>query len=100
MSEREGLIARIRQVRRSGASADGSARRSTVGPQDGRDTRDDRVDALEARIAHLERLVEGLQDSVHRESERHAKLIAELQDQIQPGAMGAALAEDARSRGL
>jgi hypothetical protein len=37
---------------------------------------------------------------VHRESERHAKLIAELQDQIQPAAMGAALAEDARSRGL
>jgi hypothetical protein len=100
MSEREGLIARIRQVRRSGASADRSGRRSTVGPQDARDTRDDTVDALEARIAHLERLVEGLQDSVHRESERHARLIAELQDQIQPGAMGAALAKDARSRGL
>lgn len=100
MSEREGLIARIRQVRRSGANADAAARRSTVDPQDGRDRRDDKVDALEARIAHLERLVEGLQDSVHRESERHAKLIAELQDQIQPGAMGAALAEDARSRGL
>ena len=100
MSEREGLIARIRQVRRSGASADASARRSTVDPQDDRDTRDDRVDPLEARIAHLERLVEGLQDSVHRESDRHAKLIAELQGQIQPGAMGAALAKDARSRGL
>jgi hypothetical protein len=100
MSEREGLIARIRQVRRSGPSADAAARRSTVDPQDGRDTRDGRVDALEARMAHLERLVEGLQDSVHRESERHARLIAELQGQIQPGAMGAALAEDARSRGL
>ena len=100
MSEREGLIARIRQVRRSGASADAAARRSTADPQAGRGPRDDKVDALEARIAHLERLVEGLQDSVHRESERHAKLIAELQDQIQPGAMGAALAEDARSRGL
>ena len=100
MSEREGLITRIRQVRRSAASADASARRSNVDPQDGRDTPNDKVDALEARIAHLERLVEGLQDSVHRESERHAKLIAELQDQIQPGAMGAALAEDARSRGL
>jgi hypothetical protein len=100
MGEREGLIARIRQVRRSGARADGSARRSTVDPQDGRGARDERVDALEARIAHLERLVEGLQDSVHRESERHARLITELQGQIQPGAMGAALAEDARSRGL
>ena len=73
---------------------------STVDPQAGRGARDDSVDALEARIVHLERLVEGLQDSVYRESERHGKLIAELQAQIEPGAMGAALAEDARSRGL
>jgi hypothetical protein len=58
MSEREGLIARIRQVGRSAARADASARRSTVDPQDGRGTRDDKVDGLEARIAHLERLVE------------------------------------------
>jgi hypothetical protein len=94
MAEREGLLARIRQIRRSAPSPDVPDRRSTV------DRRDDRVLALEARIAHLERLVEGLQDSVHRESERHSKLIAELQAQTQPGAMGAALAEDARSRGL
>jgi hypothetical protein len=94
MGEGEGLIARIRQVRRLAAGADASAGRSTVDPQD------DRVRALEARITHLERLVEGLQDSVHRESERHRKLIAELQAQTDPGAMGAALAEDVRSRGL
>lgn len=100
MGESEGLIARIRQLRRPPASPDASTRRSTVDPQDARGAGDDRVDALEARIVHLERLVEGLQDSVHRESERHAKLIAELQGQVQPGAMGAALAEDARSRGL
>jgi hypothetical protein len=94
MGEREGLLARIRQVRGPAAGADASNRRSTL------DQQDDRVPLLEARVAHLERLVEGLQDSVHRESERHAKLIADLQEQIQPGAMGAALAEDARSRGL
>ena len=94
MGEREGLLARIRQVRRSAPGADGSDRRSTV------DTPDDRVPVLDARIAHLERLVEGLQDSVHREFERHSKLIAELQGQIDPGTMGAALAEDARNRGL
>ena len=99
MGEHEGLIARIRQLRRSAAHVDASAERSTVDPRDDRG-RDDKVDALEARIAHLEGLVEGLQDSVHRESERHARLIAELQGQIQPGAMGAALAKDARSRGL
>ena len=94
MGEREGLLARIRQVRRPGPGGDGSDQRSTVA------TRDDRMPQLEARIAHLERLVEGLQDSVHRESERHETLIADLQAQIQPSAMGAALAEDARSRGL
>jgi hypothetical protein len=94
MREREGLIARIRQVRRRAAVADEPARRTTVDPED------DRLQALDARIAHLERLVEGLQDSVYRESERHSKLIAELQAQIEPGTMGAALAEDARNRGL
>jgi hypothetical protein len=67
---------------------------------DGRHPEGDRLQALEGRIADLERLVEGLQDSVHRESERHSKLIAELRGQVQPGAMGAALAEDARNRGL
>jgi uncharacterized coiled-coil protein SlyX len=94
MHEREGLIARIRQIRRVARAADASARHSTAEPPD------DRVQALEARIAHLEQLVEALQDSVHRESERHGNLIAELQAQVQPGAMGSALAEDARSRGL
>jgi hypothetical protein len=59
-----------------------------------------RVDALEARVAHLELLVEGLQDSVHRESERRGRLIAELQAQIRPAAMGAALSKDARDRRL
>ena len=93
MHEREGLIARIRQVRRLGASADRPATPAS-------DAEPDRLVALERRVAHLERLVEGLQDSVHRESERHAKLITDLQTQIQPGAMGAALAEDARNRGL
>lgn len=94
MGEHEGLVARIRQLRRPAADADASGRRSTV------DKQDDRMPVLEARIAHLERLVEGLQDSVHRESERHLKLIAELQAQVEPAAMGSALAEDARTRGL
>ena len=58
------------------------------------------IRALEARVAHLERLVEGLQDSVHRESDRQAKLIAQIEAQIQPAAMGAALSKDARDRGL
>jgi hypothetical protein len=93
MHEREGLIARIRQVRRLAAAGDRPGGRAG-------DPEPDRLQALEERIAQLERLVEGLQDSVHRESERHSKLIAELQAEVQPGAMGAALAEDARNRGL
>ena len=94
MREREGLIARIRQIRRVAAAADSPSKPAGV------ETGDDRVEALQTRVAHLERLVEGLQDSVHRESERHENLIAELQAQIQPGVMGAAIAENARSRGL
>lgn len=93
VGDREGLIARIRQVRRLAAARDRP--KSHAG-----DPQTERLQALEARLAHLEGLVEGLQDSVHRESERQAELIAELQTQVRPGAMGAALAEDARNRGL
>jgi hypothetical protein len=91
--EREGLIARIRQIRRVPAAAE-------RGDSSDLDQVPDRPQHLEARVAHLERLVEGLQDSVHREAARQTKLIAELQGQVEPGAMGAALAEDARNRGL
>lgn len=93
IGDRDGLIARIRQVRRLTQVRDGPAAETDTPPAQ-------RLHRLEARVAHLEKLVEGLQDSVHRESDRHEKLIAELQAQIQPGAMGAALADDARQRGL
>jgi hypothetical protein len=91
--DRAGLVARIRQVRRVATARDRS-KGDAEGPQD------DQLRALETRVAHLEQLLEGLQDAVYRESERHDKLIADLQTQVQPGAMGAALADDARSRGL
>ncbi len=90
---REGLIARIRQMRPPATTRN----RTTREPGD---PQPDRLQALETRVAHLEQQLNGLQDSVHRESQRHAKLIAELQAQVQPGTMGAALAEDQRSRGL
>jgi hypothetical protein len=93
MSDRDGLTTRIRQVLRLTTARDRPS-------SDAGEVQPDRLQALELRVAHLEQLLEGLQDSVHRESERHAKLIAELEARVQPGVMGAALAEDARNRGL
>jgi hypothetical protein len=94
MREREGLIARIRHIRRAAPAPDPQGKGSAG------DLEDSQLRTLEARVGHLERLVEGLQDSVYRESERQSRLLAELRAQIQPGAMSAALAKDARNRGL
>ena len=92
MAEREGLIARIRQIRRGLPQADQARTDRTPGAEELR--------RLETRIAHLEQLVEGLQDSVHRESTRLGKRVAELEARIQPAALGRALSDDARERGL
>jgi vacuolar-type H+-ATPase subunit I/STV1 len=94
MREGEGLVRRIRQIRRSAAAAEKPAA-SASSNSDAALLR-----SLEARVAHLEQLLEGLQDSVHRESERQGKQIAELQAQVQPEALVAALSKDARERGL
>ncbi len=92
--EREGLIARIRQISRASAASE-----EPSDPSAGYQERD-RFAALEARVAHLEQLLQGLQDSVHRESERQSRRLAELDAMVQPAAMGAALNKDARNRGL
>lgn len=94
MREREGLVARIRQIRRVLTEADEHEKRPARGhgPEEMR--------ALEARVTHLEQLVEGLQDSVHRESTRLGKRVGDLEARIEPGALGRALSEDARDRGL
>lgn len=93
--DREGLIARIRQVRRATAAANEPAPPSTptAAPEG-------TLAALAARLAHLEALVQGLQDSVHRESGRQSDRIAELEERTQPAALARALSEDARTRGL
>jgi len=93
--ERERLVARIRQLRRVAAplpdpplsnSSDESAQ--------------DLFRLLEARVQHLEQLVQGLQDSVHRETSRLSRRIADVEAAIQPATLGKALREDARERGL
>jgi hypothetical protein len=94
LSERERLITRIRQIRRSADAAAASRKDQGATPEP------DELRALESRIEHLEKLVQGLQDSVHRESSRHAKRIADLETRIQPATLGKALSDDARERGL
>ncbi len=93
MAEREGLIARIRQIRR--VSADAREPRPLTN-----DARPAELRALELRIWHLEQLVQGLQDSVHRESTRLSGRILELEAQLQPAALARTLNDDARERGL
>jgi hypothetical protein len=94
MRERETLIARIRHLRRVAGAADARPPVSPSTPDPAE------LHTLETRVEHLERMVEGLQDSVYRQSERHSKQIAELEARIEPAALGAALSRDARERGL
>jgi hypothetical protein len=92
--EPTGLIARIRQMRRT-TDPSGQAPRTTA-PRD--DT--SALEVLRTRVEHLEQLVEGLQDSIHRESERQGKRITELEARMEPAAISVALSKDARDRGL
>ncbi len=64
------------------------------------DPRQDELHALEARITQVEQLVEGLQDSVHRESTRLSQRVGELEARVQPAALARAMSKDARERGL
>jgi hypothetical protein len=59
-----------------------------------------RLELLERRVSHLEELLEGLQDAVHRESVRRNEEAAQLQRRTAPREMARALSEDARKRGL
>jgi hypothetical protein len=63
-------------------------------------TQADDLQRLGERLGHLEALVEGLQDAVHRDSVRHDERLAELERMMQPEALAKALSDDARRRGL
>ena len=93
MPERESLVTRIRQMRR--AAAGDHSPTDDLGDQG-----TPRLQDLERRVAHLEGLLEGLQDSVHRESLRLDRRIAELDARLEPGALAVELSRDARERGL
>ncbi len=87
---RRGLLARVIERRRLEAPDPAEQRGSDEG----------RIEALERRVAHLESLIEGLQDAVHRDSVRHDDEVRELQRKTDPGEMSRSLAEHAREQGL
>jgi len=94
---RWGAIARIRQAARV---ASGAGPASSPPPGSADDRLSDQAAELRARIAHLEQLVQGLQDSVHRGSERQDKRLSDIERRLDPAMLAAALSQDARSRGL
>ena len=61
---------------------------------------EERIARLEARIDHLERLLEGLQDSVHREGARREDAIETLNRRTDPAAMARELSRYEREHGL
>ncbi|MDQ6807109.1 MAG: hypothetical protein M3065_19605 [Actinomycetota bacterium] len=94
MRQRHELIARVIQMRR------GDAMRNTQAAEDVAVPADATLSSLEERAAHLEKLVAGLQDSVHRESTRQRRQLAELEAQLEPAAIEVALSGNARRRKL
>ena len=60
----------------------------------------EQIRALEKRIAHLEAIVEGLQDAFHREAVRRGKQIEGLDAKTEPDEITRALSRDARERGI
>lgn len=58
------------------------------------------IESLEARVVQLEAMVQGLQDSVHRESTRQSREIADLEARLEPSVLAVALSRDARQRGI
>lgn len=55
---------------------------------------------LTTRVAHLESVVEGLQDAIYRQARQHDRDVAELRRRTDPAELARALSDDARRRGL
>jgi hypothetical protein len=94
--EADGLAARIRRIRRAIVTPDVIAQLQPTPAGQTAPTADD----LQRRVAHLEQLVQGLQDSVYRESQRHERRVDELEERLDPATLAAELSRDARNRGL
>jgi hypothetical protein len=59
-----------------------------------------RLEALEARIEHLETAHEGLQDAVYRRAVLEDEMIGELRRRTEPNQLARDLSRNARRRGL
>ena len=59
-----------------------------------------RLEALKARIEHLETAHEGLQDAVHRRAVLEDEKLGELRRRTEPNQLARALSLNARNRGL
>ncbi len=59
-----------------------------------------RLEALEVRMEHLELVLEGLQDAVHRRAVHEDESIGELRRRIEPDQIARDLNRNARTRGL
>lgn len=92
-----GIIARVRQQPRD---ASGDEQAPSPSSDSGEERLSEQVAELRSRVVHLEQLVQGLQDSVHRGSERQDKRVSEIEKRLDPATMAAALSQDARTRGL
>jgi hypothetical protein len=91
---RHGLFSRVLERRRLDVDEDEPPQRQDV------QATDDRIASLERRVNHLEKLVEGLQDAIHRDSLRHGHQIQELEDRTDPAEMSRAIAKYSRKHGL
>jgi hypothetical protein len=97
------LLERVVHLRRheaAEADAQTDAQADTQADEPAEATDAERIRALEDRVRYLETLVEGLQDSVHRESVRREKQINALESKTEPGAITRALSREARERGI
>ena len=59
-----------------------------------------RLETVEARTEHLELVLEGLQDAVHRRAVHEDESIGELRRRIEPDQIARDLSRNARTRGL
>jgi hypothetical protein len=58
------------------------------------------LQAIVARLDGLEAMVEGLQDSVDRQTRRQDDRLDEFARQLEPGELARSISADARKRGL